>query len=87
VVFASFAAAAARHGLYDLDLFTGTGVLDNMADIDDALYAGVRDDVAVLLGGWVRVGCARLIHVNLLVRLAAPPGDSALRGGFLRCQQ
>jgi hypothetical protein len=35
-------AAAARHGLYDLDLFAGTGVLDKMADVDDAVVAGVR---------------------------------------------
>jgi hypothetical protein len=35
-------AAAARHGLYDLDLFAGTGVLDKMPDVDDAISAGVR---------------------------------------------
>ena len=45
-------AAAARHGLYDLDLFAGTGVLDKMADVDDALGAGVR--VILFLSGWVR---------------------------------
>ena len=36
-----FRAAAARHGLYDLDLFAGTGVLDKMPEEDDALVAGV----------------------------------------------
>ena len=33
-------AAAARHGLDDLDLFAGTGVLDKMPDVDDAISAG-----------------------------------------------
>jgi transcriptional regulator with XRE-family HTH domain len=36
---AGFRAAPTRHGLYDLDLFAGTGVLDKMADVDDALAA------------------------------------------------
>jgi hypothetical protein len=47
---------AARDGLEDLDLFAGTGVLDNMPDVDDALVAGVGALVltVVLLGGWVR---------------------------------
>jgi hypothetical protein len=37
-----FCAAAARDGLEDLYLFAGTGVLDKMPDVDDALEAGVR---------------------------------------------
>jgi hypothetical protein len=47
---------AARDGLEDLDLFAGTGVLDNMPDVDDVLVAGVGALVltVVLLGGWVR---------------------------------
>jgi len=36
-----FCASPTRHGLYDLDLFTGTGVLENMPDEDDALVASV----------------------------------------------
>jgi hypothetical protein len=36
-----FCAAAARDGLDDLDLFAGTGVLDKMPDVDDAIGAGV----------------------------------------------
>jgi hypothetical protein len=39
VVFAG--AAAARDGLYDLDLFAGTGVFDKVPDVDDAIGAGV----------------------------------------------
>jgi hypothetical protein len=36
-----FGAAATRNGLKDLYLFAGTGVLDKMADVDDAISAGV----------------------------------------------
>jgi hypothetical protein len=56
----SFAgAAAAGYCLYDLDLFAGTGVLDKMTDVDDALVAGVGALVLVvgeimISGGWVR---------------------------------
>jgi hypothetical protein len=39
---ASLRAAAAGNSLSDLDLFAGTGVLDKMADVDDAISAGVR---------------------------------------------
>jgi hypothetical protein len=34
-------AAAAGHGLYNLDIVIGTGVPDKMADVDDALETGV----------------------------------------------
>ena len=65
-------ALAARHEIDDLDLFAGTGVLDKMPDVDGAIGAGVgalvENDVVVLvemrimiLSGWVRVGCARLL--------------------------
>ena len=55
-------ATAARNGLVDLDLFTGTGVLDKVPDVDDALVAGVgtlesgvvRLYGVVILSGWVR---------------------------------
>jgi len=61
-------ATAARNGLVDLDLFTGTGVLDKVPDVDGALVAGVGAleagvmrlyGVVVILGRLVR-GCARL---------------------------
>src|SRR5215211_5180234 len=65
-------AAAAGNGIYDLSLFTGTGVLDKAPDEDDAIGAGARAQalesgvvrlygVVLLLSGWVRVGCARLL--------------------------
>jgi hypothetical protein len=62
-----------RNGLDDLDLFAGTGVLDKMPDVDDALVAGVGTleasvmrlyGVVAILSGWVRVGCARLCGVH-----------------------
>jgi hypothetical protein len=65
-----FGATAARHGLEDLDLFAGTGVLDKMADVDDALVAGVGAlqasvvrlySIVVIVRRWVRAGCARLL--------------------------
>ena len=43
-------ATAARNGLEDLGLFAGTGVLDKMADVDDALEAGVGAFVLVVGG-------------------------------------
>jgi hypothetical protein len=62
VVFAG--AAAARDGLEDLDLFAGTGVLDKVPDVHDAIVAGVGALVLVvvilILTRWVR-GCARLL--------------------------
>jgi hypothetical protein len=36
-----FGAAAAGHGLEDLYLFAGTGVLDKVPDVDGAIVAGV----------------------------------------------
>jgi hypothetical protein len=64
---------AARDGLEDLDLFAGTGVLDNMPDVDDVLVAGVGALVltVVLLGGWVRRGrgCANTRRPDGLLSL------------------
>ena len=62
-------AAAAGNGLYDLDLFAGTGVLDKVPDVDNAIGAGVgaleagvvRLYGVVILGGWVRWVRGRLI--------------------------
>ncbi len=75
-------ATAARNEVDDLYLFAGTGVLDKMPDVDDALYTGVGALEAgvmrlyggvVIPGGWVRV--VRYSHgVNLLVRLAGSRG-------------
>jgi hypothetical protein len=56
-------AAATGNGLDDLDLFAGTGVLDKVPDVDDALVAGVgaleagvmRLYGVVVILGWVRV--------------------------------
>jgi hypothetical protein len=36
-----FCASPTRNGLEDLDLFAGTGVLDKVPDVDDALVASV----------------------------------------------
>ena len=55
-------APSARNGLYDLDLFAGTGVLDKVPDVDDTLEARVR--VVLILSGWVRWWCARLCGVH-----------------------
>jgi len=50
VVFAG--ATTARYGVDDLDLFTGTGVLNKVPDVDDALVTGVGAlVVVVILGG------------------------------------
>ena len=67
-------AAAARHGVYDLDLFAVVAY-DPMADVDDALQAGVGTlergvvrlyGVVVVLDRWVRVGYVRLCGVHSL---------------------
>jgi len=81
-------AAAARHALVldDLAIKVVLG-LDNAAKEHPAVHAGVGAlqagvmrlyGVVVNLGGWGRGMCARLIHVNLLVRLAGSRGV----GGF-----
>ena len=49
-------AAAAGHGLEDLDLFAV--LFDQVADVDAALEASVG--VILFPGGWLR-GCARLL--------------------------
>jgi hypothetical protein len=55
-------AAATRNGLYDLDRFASTGVLDKVPDVDVAIGADVGALVLVVvrLSRWVR-GCARLL--------------------------
>jgi hypothetical protein len=66
-------ATAARDGLEDLYLFAGTGVLDKVPDVDDAIGAGVG--AIMFLSRWVREMRGRLVHVNTSSVLAAPPGD------------
>ena len=51
-------ATAAGDGLYDLDLFAGTGVLDKVTDVDDALVAGV---------GALEAGVMRLCGVVMIL--------------------
>jgi|SRR5215211_5489539 hypothetical protein len=83
-------AASTGNGLEDFRLFTGTGVLDKMPDVDDALVAGVGTleagvvrlySIVLILGGWVRVGCARLLCGHeafpFVVRASGSCGDSA----------
>jgi hypothetical protein len=73
---ACFSAALTRNGLDDLGLFAVLAD-DQMADVDDALATDVRAQafetgvvclygVVVILGGWVRLGCARLFGVHSL---------------------
>ena len=83
-----FGASPTRNGLYDLDLFAGTGVLDKATDVDDAVYTGVGAleagvmrlyGVVMILGRWVRVGCARLssVHSSVPTFLWAGAGECA----------
>src|SRR5918993_1708761 len=82
---AAIRAAAARHAnvLDDLAIKVVLG-LNNAAKEHPAVYAGVRAleagvvrlyGVVVILGGWVRVGCARLCGVH-----RAPSLWAGLRG-------
>ena len=76
-------ASPTRNGLDDFDLFAGTGVLDNMPDVDDAivadvgaLKAGVMRLYSVVLGlsRWVRVGCAwGALDFSVLLMELRPP--------------
>jgi len=63
-----------------------------MPDVHDAISAGVGAleagvmrlyGVVVILGGWVRWVRGRLIHVNLLDRLAGLRGVATPAGPFL----
>src|SRR5829696_10196946 len=87
---------AARYGFYTLDL-CAVVAHDQMADVDDALVAGVgtqalktgvvRLHSVVILGGWVRVGCARLCSVHWgPFPLGQVPGSGRLLRGhsFIR---
>src|SRR5215207_10190930 len=96
---ASFAsAAAARHALVldDLAIKVVLG-LDNAAKEHPAVHAGVGAleagvvslyAVVLILGGWVRVGCARLCGVHWgPFPLGRVPGSGRLLRGhsFIRC--
>jgi hypothetical protein len=84
---------AARNGLEYLYLFAVP--FDQMADVDDAIGAGVGAleagvmrlySVVVILSRWVRVGCARLCGVHSCVPTflwAGLRGVAALAGPFL----
>jgi hypothetical protein len=83
-----FRTAAAGDGLYDLDLFAATGVLDKVPQVDDTIVAGVGAlqasvvrlyGVVLLLSGWVRVGCARLFGVHSFERNNAEPQFRTIR--------
>src|SRR5215217_989807 len=86
-------ATAAGNGLYDLDPFAATGVLDKVPDVDDAFVAGVEAleagvmrlyGVVVTFGGWVRVGCARLLCGHEAIpSWSVPRGVSPPPGLFL----
>ena len=69
---ACFSAALTRNGFEDLGLFAVLAD-DEMADVDGAVHAGTGalqasvvglNSVVVIVGGWVRVGCARLSGVH-----------------------
>jgi hypothetical protein len=72
--------ALAWNGLEDLGLLAGTGVLDKVPDVHDAMAASVGALAMVemrimVLGRWVR-GCARLSGVHSLKSfLWAGPGE------------
>jgi hypothetical protein len=59
-----FGASAARQRLDPLDLFAGLFIDGGVAEVDVPVQARVR--VVLLFGGWVRVGCARLLGVHSL---------------------
>jgi len=66
---AAIRAAAARDGLYDLDLVAGL-VLDQVADVDETLVAGARPLFSGLV--WVIGTCGRVLDVHSdLLRLWA----------------
>ncbi len=58
----AFATAAARQRLYSLDLFPPLLVEDGVPKVDVTVQARVR--VVLVLGGWVRVGCGRVLDVH-----------------------
>jgi hypothetical protein len=83
-----FRAAAARHALVldDLAIKVVLG-LDNVAKEHPAVHAGVvRLYGVVVILGWVRGMCARLMHVNLLSRLAGSRGAPTPAGPFTLCR-
>jgi hypothetical protein len=72
-------AAAAKAKRELLRLLACLGIDDHLAYRHPTVVTDVRPLVLVVagrfFGGWVRVGCARLIHVNTSSVLAAPPGS------------
>jgi hypothetical protein len=78
-------ASPTRNGLDDFDLFAGTGVLDKVPDVDNAIGAGVGAhaletgvvrlySVVLGLSRWVRVGCAwGALDFSVLLMELRPP--------------
>jgi hypothetical protein len=80
-VFAGAAATEVQGEL--LRLLARLRVGDHLPYRHPAVVAGVGMVLIVILGGWVRVGCARLIHVNLLGRLAGSRAGASRCGAIL----
>ena len=73
-------AAAARKRLYALYLVPDSLIEDGVGEEHETVRAGVR--VVLLFGRWARWWCARLLHANLLSRLAGPRELVTPRGRF-----
>ena len=71
----------ARQRLDPLYLFARLLVEDGVAEVDVPVRARVR--VGLLFSGWVRVGCARLWSMRLLLVVRASGG--CLRAGAFLC--
>jgi hypothetical protein len=80
VVFAGVAAAKVEREFFYL--FARLRVEGDLPYRHPAVVAGVGMVLILILSGWVRVGYARLIHVNLLSRLAGSRGAATPAGPF-----
>ena len=65
-------AAQRVNEVLELLLFLESELPPKVATLQAAVATEIRPGLA---GGWVRVGCGRVIHVNSSDLLAAPPGD------------
>jgi hypothetical protein len=88
VVLSAIRTAAAEVKRVFLCLLARLRVNRNLAYRYPAIVAGTGALVLMVtfLARWVRVGCARLIHVNLLVRLAGSRGVASPAGPFTLCK-
>jgi hypothetical protein len=75
-------AAAAKVECELFRFFAGLRIDHDLPERHPAVVAGVGALVlvVVILGGWLRVRCARLIHVNTSVVLAVPREVAASPG-------